>query len=333
MTDQMSLAEWPTAKVNDLPDASFLYIAAGGETEDGKTKPRSLRYFPFKDAAGKVDLPHLRNAISRIPQSTAPGLTKEKMRALQEKARELLRAESEDMGEGREELDEKAKKKKPRSSEVGGGPGGSRRYYADVVPVWGAPYLLADGPQSWVEVVRSGTFHASTGGRQVTLTDEDIYSMAHTYEQVISEGWFCEDGAPVGYNHASAHGQMDPESTKAAARVQQVEVRSNSHGGVSLWGLFSWTDEGAGRIDAGEFASISAELVPPGAATSKLTGAPMGGWTLVGATLTNSPFVPGMQTPSVSGTLAASESLTTRIYLTEAGPAPKENPRMSDAIV
>lgn len=63
-------AVWSTAKVNDLPDSSFLYIAPGGEKDEGgKTKPRSLRYFPVKDEAGKVDLPHLRNALSRAPQA------------------------------------------------------------------------------------------------------------------------------------------------------------------------------------------------------------------------------------------------------------------------
>ena len=31
--------------------------------------PRSLRHFPYADKNGNVDLPHLRNALSRIPQS------------------------------------------------------------------------------------------------------------------------------------------------------------------------------------------------------------------------------------------------------------------------
>ena len=87
-------AVWSTAFVNDLPDGSFLYIAPGGEKdEDGKTVPRNLRYFPYKDASGKVDLPHLRNAIGRIPQSNAPGLTDAKKEALQERARRLLEKE------------------------------------------------------------------------------------------------------------------------------------------------------------------------------------------------------------------------------------------------
>lgn len=81
-------AVWSTAAINDLPDSSFLYVESGGEKDDdGKTTPRSLRHFPYKDASGKVDLPHLRNAIARIPQSNAPGLNKS---ALQSRARSIL---------------------------------------------------------------------------------------------------------------------------------------------------------------------------------------------------------------------------------------------------
>lgn len=62
-------AEWSTSYINDLPDSSFAYIAPGGQKDgDGKTTPRSLRFYPFKDAQGNVDLPHLRNALARAAQ-------------------------------------------------------------------------------------------------------------------------------------------------------------------------------------------------------------------------------------------------------------------------
>lgn len=64
------LAQWTTSYINDLPDSCFAYIESGGEKDsDGKTTPRNLRHFPYKDASGKVDLPHLRNALARAPQS------------------------------------------------------------------------------------------------------------------------------------------------------------------------------------------------------------------------------------------------------------------------
>lgn len=65
------MAEWTAAFINTLPDSSFAYIEDGGEKdEEGKTTPRSLRHLPYKDADGKVDLPHLRNALGRLPQTT-----------------------------------------------------------------------------------------------------------------------------------------------------------------------------------------------------------------------------------------------------------------------
>jgi len=71
--EQMGMAYrdvWTTAYVNDLPDSSFLYIAPGGTKTAGKTDG-AHRYFPVKDASGKVDLPHLKNALARIPQASS----------------------------------------------------------------------------------------------------------------------------------------------------------------------------------------------------------------------------------------------------------------------
>lgn len=82
-------AVWTTQYVNDLPDSCFLFIKPGGKKDaDGKTVPRSLRMFPYKNANGQVDLPHLRNAVARIPQ--AKGIDAGKKRSLQERARRLL---------------------------------------------------------------------------------------------------------------------------------------------------------------------------------------------------------------------------------------------------
>jgi HK97 family phage prohead protease len=75
-------AVWTAAYINDLPDSAFLYVEPGGSKDaDGKTTPRSLRHFPYKDANGAVDLPHLRNALSRIPQSSLPQDVKDRLSA------------------------------------------------------------------------------------------------------------------------------------------------------------------------------------------------------------------------------------------------------------
>jgi DNA adenine methylase len=84
-------AEWTRAFINDLPDSAFLYIEPGGEKdEQGKTVPRSLRRFPVRNHLGRLDVPHLRNALARISQAEAQGLTDDKKLKLQEEARRLL---------------------------------------------------------------------------------------------------------------------------------------------------------------------------------------------------------------------------------------------------
>ena len=83
------LAEWTTEYVNDLPDSAFLWIAPGGEKdEQDKTVPRESRKLPIYDAEGKLDLPHLRNALARIEQTEGP--SDEEKAALIAKAQELL---------------------------------------------------------------------------------------------------------------------------------------------------------------------------------------------------------------------------------------------------
>jgi hypothetical protein len=85
-------ARWSGKHKRSLPDSSFLYVEPGGQSiiEGGKrvTIPRKLRHFPYRDSAGNIDLPHLRNAIARIPQSNH--ISQSQKTALQAKARSLL---------------------------------------------------------------------------------------------------------------------------------------------------------------------------------------------------------------------------------------------------
>jgi hypothetical protein len=68
-------AEWTTKYINDLPDSAFAFIAPGGKKDSrGKIVPRTNRNLPHHDAYGKVDLPHLRNAMVRV---THTNLSKE----------------------------------------------------------------------------------------------------------------------------------------------------------------------------------------------------------------------------------------------------------------
>lgn len=70
---------WTTEFINNLPDSSFAFIQPSGKKDkDGKTTPRGLRHLPYKDAAGNVDLPHVRDALSRLPETKAVPDSKKK---------------------------------------------------------------------------------------------------------------------------------------------------------------------------------------------------------------------------------------------------------------
>ena len=86
--------------INDLPDSAFLIVEDGGKKdEDNRTVPRSLRHFPVRGPDGALDLPHLRNAIARIPQSDLPADVKDRLQA---RARRMLQsAGSGDGGDGK----------------------------------------------------------------------------------------------------------------------------------------------------------------------------------------------------------------------------------------
>ena len=95
-------AVWTAAYINDLPNSSFAYIEAGGKKNGGgKTVPRSLRHLPYKDASGKVDLPHLRNAIARAPH--VKGISAATVKRIQSKLRAILAGTKKSLSEDKEE--------------------------------------------------------------------------------------------------------------------------------------------------------------------------------------------------------------------------------------
>lgn len=56
-TGNIEAAQWTTAYVNALPDSSFAHVSG------------DVRKLPYKDKDGKVDLPHVRNALARLNQT------------------------------------------------------------------------------------------------------------------------------------------------------------------------------------------------------------------------------------------------------------------------
>ena len=53
--------QWTRRYIKSLPDSAFASIET---TPDGK----KVRHLPHHDRRGRVDLPHVRNALSRLPQ-------------------------------------------------------------------------------------------------------------------------------------------------------------------------------------------------------------------------------------------------------------------------
>ena len=87
------MAEWSAAYMNDLPDSAFLLIEPGGiKDADGKTKPRTLRHFPVRNAAGEVDEPHVANALAQIPKAST--LSAAQREAALDKAKALAKGQT-----------------------------------------------------------------------------------------------------------------------------------------------------------------------------------------------------------------------------------------------
>ena len=58
--------KWTTKYINSLPNSSFIIIEQAYKS--GKTDDKRARHLPYKDKEGKVDLPHLSNALARCNQ-------------------------------------------------------------------------------------------------------------------------------------------------------------------------------------------------------------------------------------------------------------------------
>lgn len=96
--DPKEFAVWSTAYQDSLPDSSFMHIESGGTKDsNGKTTPRSLRHFPYKDASGKVDKIHLEKIVQLAPKSNLPQSVKDDVAA---RAKKLLGDSNQNYSEG-----------------------------------------------------------------------------------------------------------------------------------------------------------------------------------------------------------------------------------------
>jgi phage I-like protein len=213
------VAEWTTAYVNSLPDGSFLYVAPGGTKDgEGKTTPRTLRHFPVKDANGKVDLPHVRNALARIPQSDVPPAAK---KAATAKAEAMLKAAEKSASAARHAL----------SSII----------------------ALKDGkaPTAF-RIFRAGKNTSDKG--TFTFDEDSATKVMAAYERKVGDS----DGAlTMDYEHQSLNTILNGQPAPNSARAWRPEVRQTSDG-PELWAVdVMWTSRAKTYIEEGEYQYIS----------------------------------------------------------------------------
>ena len=222
-------AVWNTKYINDLPDANFLYVEAGGKEDgEGKTVPRGKRHFPYKDAGGKVDLPHLRNAIARIPQSNAPGLTPEKKRSLQNRARKMLEEAQKDLSLldrlrlklGSEQIED-VEESKSGSFMVWKDDGGQYRWLA----VYSNNYRDMDNPPEILSAEAHKGFVKAVDGGEWPYPE---LRMWHVEGSRIGKANFVAYDEDTGF--ALAGGLIDVGREAIAKNLSQEEDLAVSHG-------------------------------------------------------------------------------------------------------
>lgn len=79
---------WTRAYISTLPDSAFLYIEDGDiEDSNGNKSKQSVRYFPYRDKNGIIDVAHLNNALASLPNSA---LSEDTKKEIEGKAQKLL---------------------------------------------------------------------------------------------------------------------------------------------------------------------------------------------------------------------------------------------------
>ena len=78
---EISSERWTKKTINDLPNSAFAVVEPDYLSE--KTDNKNARHLPYKGADGKIDLPHLRNALARVNQvdPITEGISAEELRA------------------------------------------------------------------------------------------------------------------------------------------------------------------------------------------------------------------------------------------------------------
>lgn len=194
-------AKWTTKFINSLPDSSFAVIEPA--YKEGKTDNKNARHLPFKDASGKIDLPHYRNALARANQIKAitDSISDEELRkqamAELEKHRDVLKAEEKPVEEAQKlcpkcnqpmEDDQCAKCKKeeaaaPKVEEVVAQPVEVPKV-EDVVVVIETTQKVTDTMLQNSETIKVETEVTKSVNDQVKEERKEVVEVTYTYAQM-----------------------------------------------------------------------------------------------------------------------------------------------------
>ncbi len=132
--------------------------------------------------------------------------------------------------------------------------------------------------ESWAQVLRTGKFKLSEKGPELNITPEMLDQM------VANAGRYNE--APFDYDHLGTSGKAAAGESKAAGWAKKWERR-----GDKLYAFVQWTKKAAEHIRNGEYRYVSATFLTK--FFDPESGADVGA-RLLGAAITNYPFVQGM---------------------------------------
>lgn len=276
-TSGIEAAVWTTAFVDSLPDASFAFIDKNGG-----------RHLPYKDANGKVDLPHARNALARLNQ--VKGMSPEERDKVRTKLLGALKnakaSDSDDM----------------------------------VLRTTNAIQASANDTGTLpdrVHLLRDGNFNTQKYG-EIPIAAADLYEMKFNFDRGVGMAHEGETGIPIDFAHQS--------NLNAAGWIRQLEVVQAEDGGTELWGTdVEWSESGKAALLGKEYKCLSSDFYPSAFgewvdAESGITAKNV----IVGAALTNRPMFTGNHPVIASDGEAEATGVKTVIYVNATSETTKE---------
>lgn len=265
------MATWTTKYINSLPDSAFAYIIPGGiKDKSGRTIPRANRLLPYKDDTGKPDLPHVRNALSRLSQSDQ--IPKSKQKEIQSMLQAIL---------------DKANGTKNASETLIGVDRLSK-----LITI--AANDSGDLPEE-IEVLMTGMWDAPYHG-VFMITPQDLQQYVDNFNNDVRAS-SSSIGLPIDYEHDADGGAA---GWITGLRIGQPSDPALASQGVqSLWASVTWTPPGAEAVQGGVYKFISPEFCPEGYIDPEGQLQPLDN-VFIGAGLTNRPLLKGLQPVSAS---------------------------------